>query len=74
MRCTWKNCENKQEVSQLDKNGNEWANLCKNHHEELENAIKNFCENPSQENIKNQLRCWVLASGGADAMTKRICR
>lgn len=60
--CTWKDCNNTANNSQLDKNGKEWANLCDIHHNKLENDI---C-NPIPKKI---LRSWVLASGGAQKIT-----
>ncbi len=61
--CTWKDCNSKAINIQLDKNGKEWANLCKNHHNELEEAI----DNPQPKKV---LRAWVLASGGAKKMVR----
>jgi hypothetical protein len=60
MNCTWKDCNEKAEHPQLDKNNNEWANLCEAHNEKLEKALG------SPDEIKTLLGCWVKASGGAN--------
>lgn len=63
--CTWKDCEEISKHIQLDKNGKEWANLCESHNNELENDL-NILE------PKRMLRAWVLASGGAQVMAKKM--
>jgi hypothetical protein len=67
MICTWKDCNDKASNPQLDKNGNEWANLCEYHHKKLEDSIVGENFNP-----KIALKNWILASGGAKEMTKKI--
>jgi len=65
MQCTWKDCTEESTTPQLDKNGNEWANLCDSHHTELEEAI-------GSGNPKLLLSRWVRAAGGASEMAKRF--
>lgn len=68
MECTWKDCRNKAAYPQLDKHGSTWANLCSEHHEELEKVFGLIVNNPVRDNIKRMLAAWVKASGGAKVM------
>jgi len=63
MICTWKDCNKKGKFSQLDKNGNEWANLCEEHNRELDESIG--------LDFKKMLSSWIKASGGAKKMTEK---
>lgn len=65
MKCTWKDCKDEATKQQLDKNGEEWANLCQDHHEILEDHLESL-------EPKRILGAWVKASGGADKMAKKI--
>lgn len=37
--CTWDQCPKLAEHPQLSRNGEEWANLCDEHHRQLEEAL-----------------------------------
>lgn len=63
--CTWLDCSEIAEHLQLDNNEKQWANLCANHHKELNDAIES-------EDSKTLLRCWVRAKGGAKVIVKRM--
>lgn len=63
--CTWKGCNGQARHRQLDRNKREWADLCDTHHKELEEALNTLTPQPL-------LKCWVLASGGAEKMAKGI--
>jgi hypothetical protein len=54
MICTWKDCTDEGTESQKDKNGKEWALLCKAHAEELDEAIGSM-------EAKKLLRAWARA-------------
>lgn len=64
-KCTWKHCNKEGTHSQKDDNGDDWAVLCDEHNDKLEQAL----ESPD---FKLWMRVWVLASGGADVMTKKL--
>ena len=40
MICTWKGCNKKAVHIQINKNGKQWANLCKKHHDMLNKDIQ----------------------------------
>lgn len=63
--CTWKNCNENAAHPQISSDGQEWANLCDQHHQELENAI-------SELDPKTLLRAWILAMGGAKKAARRL--
>lgn len=54
------------EFPQLDNDSNEWAILCKWHHDEIEAAISSNPFNP-----KMLLRAWIKAQGGAKSAAER---
>ena len=63
MECTWKDCTKTAEYPQIAKDGEQWANLCKEHHKKLENSIG--------AEPKEMLSCWIKAMGGAKMATIR---
>jgi len=65
MICTWKDCKEEATMPQIGRNKQEWANLCPTHNAELDASI-------ADSNPKMMLRAWVRASGGADALTKKM--
>lgn len=65
MKCTWKDCTKVVCHPQLDKYGNQWANLCHEHHMELEQSLEKL-------DAKTLLRNWVLANGGAKEMARKM--
>lgn len=72
--CTWqdppdKRCENLGMHEEVDKDGKIWANLCQEHHQELEYAI-----DKDPFDIPLMLRCWVRAGGGAKKMAGWMVR
>jgi len=67
MKCTWVDCNQEGLIPQLDNNGNEWAKLCQEHHNEIENAIS---DNPFSP--KRLLRAWVRAQGGSKLAASRM--
>lgn len=64
MLCTWKGCSNKATTPQIDSNGNEWANLCDDHHRLLDETLGD------PKKIKLMLSYWVKAQGGAKAASR----
>jgi hypothetical protein len=65
MICTWKDCNNKAEYFCLNREGVAWANLCKVHDKELDEAVISSIP-------KIILRAWVRASGGASIIVDRM--
>lgn len=63
MQCTWKDCNGEASHPQHDRDGRQWANLCDEHHKELDDACLAL-------DVKKMMRAWVLASGGAKKMAK----
>ncbi len=61
--CTWKNCEESATHVEEDSNGRPWAFLCDEHHNELDASLEAM-------DGRQNLRCWVLAHGGASAMVR----
>jgi len=64
MQCTWKNCAEEATHPQLDRNKNQWANLCEKHHNELKEAVG--------AEPKCMLSAWIKATGGAEVAAARI--
>ena len=58
MKCTWVDCINTATKPQLNEQGNQWANLCDEHHEQIQKAIEEL-------DVKALVSAWVKASGGA---------
>ncbi len=71
MECTWKDCKKEAMRIQLDKNGKQWANLCEEHHNELEKAMDIFI---NDANFKKMLSAWVMAQGGAKVALDKFNR
>jgi len=67
MECTWRDCESDGTNPQLDNKKREWANLCQEHHDEIENSI---AADPFEP--KRLMRAWIKAQGGAKEASKRI--
>lgn len=67
MTCTWKDCDKPAEHSQIANDGEQWANLCQQHHAEMEDSI-------SALDARRTLSNWIKANGGAAAMSKRVMR
>ena len=65
MKCTWIDCDVEATHPQIAKDGEEWANLCDEHHEETEQALKSMVP-------EKLLRAWVRAQGGAKLATQRM--
>ena len=73
MNCTWVDCKDKASWPQKDKNGKVWANLCQEHHLELETALEESLKDSSNSfKMKLMLSCYVKAQGGAKEMAKRM--
>lgn len=66
-RCTWKECEQDARHPQIAQGGEVWANLCDQHHQEMEAAIEKL-------DPKTLLRAWICAQGGAEAAAKRMTK
>ena len=66
MICTWEECNEQATRPQLDRDGNEWANLCEKHH----NMIEETLGDPKK--IPQMLSYWVKAMGGAKAAAARM--
>lgn len=64
MECTWKGCDKEAVQPKLDRDGNQWADLCEDHHGELEKAIG--------AEPKRMLSAWVKAMGGAKIAAGRM--
>jgi hypothetical protein len=70
MKCTWLNCTAEAIVPQKANDGSTWANLCLEHHQEIENCMTKF-EQP-EYGPKRMLSSWVKAQGGAKAAAARM--
>ena len=64
MECTWKGCDRDAVRQQFDRDGNQWADLCEKHHDELEEAVG--------AGSKQMLSAWVKAMGGARIAAGRM--
>lgn len=64
--CTWKYCEKNAVHPQVASDGEVWANLCDEHHAELEAAIGDRPE--------KMISAWVLAMGGAKLASRRVLK
>lgn len=64
--CTWKGCIKLACMPQLSKCGEIWANLCIEHHKELDDSCKSAATTPGKT-----VRAWVLAHGGSKALAKK---
>jgi hypothetical protein len=79
IRCTWfdppdQRCAQEAQHPQIGDGGKMWANLCPEHHAEMERASNEFLDSNGKTDKKRigwMLRCWVRASGGAKKMVKR---
>jgi hypothetical protein len=78
-RCTWQDppdrrCPNEATKPQVGTTGEQWADLCEHHAVELDASIA--CVNAQDykpvRDIRNMMRCWVSAGGGAKKMAKRM--
>lgn len=58
VNCTWLDCSREATQPQLDKNGEQWANLCQECHDYLEHGFVSL-------DPKRILSNWVKAQGGA---------
>jgi len=65
--CTWKGCDAEATHPQIAKDGEEWANLCDEHHTEVELAIKSMVP-------KRLLRAWIRAQGGSKLAAARMVK
>lgn len=64
--CTWKNCPRRLGTNSLkNKNGDEWANLCDEHHAEYSAAMNGIVDwHPGEKKLfPALLRAWALAGG-----------
>jgi hypothetical protein len=59
--CTWDGCANEATQPQLDANGAEWANLCQEHHDTLEDKLKTL-------SAPQLIKAWIKAQGGVKRM------
>jgi len=66
-KCTWKDCQRAAEHPQIAKDGEEWANLCQDHHDVVEEAMGAL-------EPRMLLWAWVNAQGGAKAASGRMVR
>ena len=65
MKCTWTNCTNEASVPQLSKDGTQWANLCPEHNNELDESMTN-------PDVRIMLRCYIQAQGGPSKAAERM--
>lgn len=65
--CTWVDCGRAAAFPQIAKDGEQWANLCAEHNEEIEAAIGAL-------DARKVLGCWVKAMGGSKKATERMMR
>jgi hypothetical protein len=72
MLCTWLDCEEEARVPQIANDGSQWACLCFEHAQEIENCMIKF-ESP-EYGPKRMLSSWVKAQGGAKAAAARMMR
>ena len=68
-QCTWQGCEDKGTEPQFDREGNQWACLCKEH----EAILNESCDlSLSTWTPKRMMWAWINAQGGAEAAAKRM--
>jgi len=67
MKCTWVDCAKVGLFPQKADDGEQWAWLCGEHQDKLDDAIQGASENPFR-----MLSCWVKAQGGSRLATKRM--
>ncbi len=65
MNCTWKDCERPAAHPQIGQDGKEWANLCDEHHTEMEEGLRTL-------EPRRVVRDWVNAQGGARKAADRV--
>ena len=65
-KCTWVLCEAEATQPQIAKDGEEWANLCQAHHDELDSAGNLPLD------ARKMVRAFILAQGGHAVMAKRM--
>jgi hypothetical protein len=68
-QCTWQRkdeprCQGEATHPQVDKDGSQWANLCKLHHELFDSVLG--------KDVKLTLAYWIAAQGGPKAAAKRM--
>jgi hypothetical protein len=66
-RCSWKDCPGEGLISQLDKNGHEWACLC----DECDSLLTDALESGD---VKRIMSTYIRAQGGAEKMMSRFMR
>ena len=64
-KCTWKECEQTATREQRGNDGSKWADLCEQHHVELDEAVGSM-------DGKKLLKAYILAQGGAKAAAERM--
>ena len=69
MKCTWVDCSADAKYPHLSKDGTPWANLCDDHHAQVEKD----CD-PVDCDIRKMLSSWVKASGGAKVMAGKMLK
>jgi len=67
MKCTWKDCDQEATVEQLNVHAKPWAHLCPKHNQEFE-------ENVHHPDVREALKVWSLANGGADKVAKMMVK
>jgi hypothetical protein len=62
--CTWKGCEAAGAEAQIGKDGQEWAFLCGEHHDELEAVMDLVATEDPKKMAPKLIRAWARAGHG----------
>ena len=77
-QCTWKGreerCGKEATEQQLGKDGSVWADLCPEHHKELDEALRAVAQvaEGDKSAFPRMMSAYVKAGGGAKAMARRM--
>lgn len=69
--CTWESCLLEPEYEELDKQGQVWAELCQQHHCELNEAIRDWA---SDGGPKVVMKAYIKAQGGSKKAADRAMK
>jgi hypothetical protein len=72
MKCTWVDCNAEATHPQVGKDGQQWSDLCDEHHAQLDKASDDFLSGATGP--QKMLSAWVKAQGGSKKATERMMR
>jgi hypothetical protein len=65
MKCTYEGCDREATIPQVAKDGEVWANFCKEHEDQINKSI-------DTGDVRALMRDWVKGQGGAKAAADRV--